>query len=57
MTKAFRAGRATQLAREGKPIHMIMQMGEWRSAAILNYVSADALDASAFWQEVQEESN
>ena len=55
--KAFRAGRATQLAREGKPTHIIMQLGEWKSASILNYVSADALDASVFWREVHEESN
>ena len=54
--KAFRAGRATQLAEEGKPVHVIMMMGEWRSAAVLNYVSPDALDAGVFWQEVQQDS-
>ena len=50
--KAFRAGRATQLARDGKPVHVIMQLGQWKSAAILNYVSPDALDAGIFWHQI-----
>ena len=39
--KAFRAGRATQLAREGKPVHIIMQLDEWKSASIPHCVSAE----------------
>ena len=42
--KAFRAGRATQLAADGEPLQAIFQAGEWRSAAFLRYVAADAAD-------------
>ena len=54
--KAFRAGRATQLAKEGKPVHVIMMMGERRNAALLNDVSPDTLDAGVFWQEVHSDT-
>ena len=50
--KTFRAGKATALAKSGCPVHVIMQMGQWRSAALLKYVSPDALDEGVFWQEV-----
>lgn len=55
--KAFRAGKATDLAKSGCPVHLIMQMGQWRSAAILRYVSPDALDEGVFWAEVHEEED
>ena len=42
--KAFRMGRATALAREGKPLHVILQSGEWKSAAALSYADEDDLD-------------
>ena len=42
--KTFRASRATNLALEGRPLHKIMQAGEWRSQAMLAYASEDALD-------------
>ena len=45
--KAFRASRATSLALQGKPLHQVLEAGEWKSAAILRYVSPDALDAGA----------
>ncbi|CAE7038795.1 unnamed protein product [Symbiodinium natans] len=53
--KAFRAGKATALAKAGCPTHVIMQMGQWRSAAILRYVDPDALDEGVFWSEVARE--
>ena len=53
--KAFRAGKATALAKSGCPVHVIMQMGQWKSAAMLNYVSPDALDEGVFWREVAQE--
>ena len=53
--KAFRAGKATALAKSGCPVHVIMQMGQWKSAALLNYVSPDALDEGVFWREVANE--
>ncbi|CAE8601196.1 unnamed protein product [Polarella glacialis] len=46
--KAFRAARATELARSGHPLHFILQQGEWRSAAALKYASADDLDYGMF---------
>ena len=42
--KSFRASRATNLALQGKPLHKILQAGEWRSQALLNYASEDSLD-------------
>ena len=36
---AFRASRATTLALQGKPLHQVLEAGEWRSAAVLRYVS------------------
>ena len=44
--KAFRAGRATQLAAQGKSLGTILQAGEWRSSAFLSYVDTDAVDSS-----------
>ena len=48
--KTFRASRATSLALQGKPVHAILAAGEWRSAAVLNYCSPDAMDAGALLQ-------
>ena len=45
--KAFRASGATALALQGEPLHQILDAGEWKSAAVLRYVSSDALDAGA----------
>ena len=49
--KTFRASRATALALQGKPVHAILAAGEWRSAAVLNYCSPDAMDAGALLQQ------
>ena len=43
--KAFRAGRATQLAAQGKSLGAILQAGEWRSSAFLSYIDTDAVDS------------
>ena len=53
--KAFRAGKATALAKSGCPVHIIMNMGQWKSAAMLRYVSPDAFDEGVFWREVAQE--
>ena len=42
--KAFRAGKATALAAEGKSLGQILQAGEWRSSAFLSYVDTDVVD-------------
>ena len=49
--KTFRASRATSLALQGRPIHHILEAGEWRSAAFLKYASVDSLDRGALLQE------
>ena len=45
--KAFRAGRATAMAAAGEPLAAILQAGEWRSAALLRYISETELDRKA----------
>ncbi|CAE8612287.1 unnamed protein product [Polarella glacialis] len=45
--KCFRAGKATALAQSGAPVHLILQRGEWKSAAVLSYADADAWDRGA----------
>ena len=42
--KAFRAGKATSLAVAGSSVGKILQMGEWKSAAVVNYVDENVLD-------------
>ena len=42
--KVFRASKATNLALAGKPLHEVLQSGEWRSAAVLRYARPEALD-------------
>ena len=44
--KAARAGRATELAAQGMPLAQIMDLGEWKSSAILNYIDESAVDAA-----------
>jgi hypothetical protein len=45
--KAFRAGKATELARSGSALGTILAAGEWRSNAFMRYVDEDAVDSSA----------
>ena len=44
--KAFRAGKATELARSGNALGTILAAGEWRSNAFMRYVDEDAVDSS-----------
>ena len=44
-TKARLIGRATQMAKDGHSLPSILNAGEWRSAALFNYVDLDAVDA------------
>ena len=44
-THAFRRGRASDLMGEGLPLATILQLGGWRSAAILHYLAVDELQA------------
>lgn len=54
--KVFRASRATNLALQGKPLAHILQAGEWKSAAVLSYASAEALDKGAFLRQTLSQS-
>jgi hypothetical protein len=44
--KAFRAGKATELAKAGSALGTILAAGEWKSTAFMRYVDEDAVDAS-----------
>ena len=48
--KAFRAGRATEMAVQGDTLRAILLAGEWSSSAVLRYVNADAIDKQLFLQ-------
>jgi hypothetical protein len=52
--KAFRAGRATELAKKGVPIGKILQAGEWKSSAFLRYIDEDTVDHASFAHEILE---
>ena len=45
--KSFRAGKACSLAASGSTIQQILEHGEWRSKAVLNYLSSEAIDEIA----------
>ena len=55
--KMFRAGHATELAKSGKSVGDILQVGEWRSAAFLAYVDEDLVDAAQILDHVLEDSD
>ena len=46
--KGFRAGHATWLAANGKPLGQILAWGEWKSRAFLDYVDETSVDAVTF---------
>ena len=46
--KAFRAGRATEMANSGDGLAAILQAGEWSSPALLKYISETELDKKKF---------
>ena len=52
--KAFRAGHAQELARNGTAWAQILLAGEWRSLSVLNYLDAEQIDESAAaWEAIQ----
>ena len=55
--KAFRAGRATELAANGASIGTILEAGEWRSRTFLNYVDTGKVDAAQLLNRVIEVSD
>ena len=57
MFKAFRAGKATALAAAGKTVGQILTAGEWKSAALLNYVDTDVVDQAQLLDQVVDQSD
>ena len=55
--KAFRAGRATAMAAGGSSLGVILQAGDWRSAAFLRYLDETTIDTAAFLQQTLEGSD
>ena len=50
-SKCFRAGKASQLAACGFPLHQVLQSGDWKSAAILNYADEDLWQLQGFLEQ------
>ena len=48
--KAFRAGRASEMAAQGDTLGAILLAGEWSSSAVLRYVNVDAIEEQLFLQ-------
>ena len=46
--KAFRAGRATEIAAQGNALGTILLGGEWSGSAVLRYVTVDAIEEQSF---------
>jgi len=55
--KCFRAGRATELAKQGGSWQSVLAAGEWRGLAALKYLDIDAVDESAYMKAVLEASS
>ena len=48
--KAFRAGKATQMARDGNNLALILQAGEWKTSSFLRYLDGEKVDEErALW--------
>jgi hypothetical protein len=47
-TTCFRAGHANEMAKNGFTLEFIMQMGEWKSKAVLSYIDEEAVEQSTF---------
>ena len=45
--KCFRAGKACSLAARGEDIKLILELGEWKSRAVMKYLNAEAVDDMA----------
>ena len=44
--KSIRAGHATHMAASGATLAAILEAGEWRSAAFLNYIDSNVADST-----------
>jgi hypothetical protein len=50
--KAFRAGRATELAASGAGLEAVLAAGEWKSKAFMRYVDETTMNSETILQEV-----
>ena len=48
--KTFRVGKATHMASSGESLATILMFGEWRSSAVLRYISETEVDKERFLQ-------
>ena len=55
--KSFRASRATCLAEQGKGLRTILELGEWKGKAALNYMNEAMLDDAAFLRVIIDQSD
>ena len=55
--KTFRSSKATNLALAGRPLPHVLAAGEWKSAAIMNYVDESAFNKGAFLKQAIENSS
>ncbi len=55
--KSWRAGKATQLAKDGRSIGQILLAGEWKSASFDRYVDTGLIDPSALLQVALDQSD
>jgi len=52
--KAFRAGRATEMAAQGNSLGAILAAGEWKSAQFLRYVDTDMVEQKVLFERALE---
>ena len=55
--KAFRSGRATTMAANGASLQAILEAGEWKSRAVLNYVASEQVDDIAILDATLQQSD
>ena len=55
--KAYRAGHATVMAREGASWAALQSAGEWRGKSPLSYVDATAIDEVAYLENIVADSS
>ena len=55
--KAFRAGKATSMAKLGSTLGEILRAGEWRSIAVQRYLDAEAIDPNKLLAAMMEASD
>ena len=55
--KAFRAGKANSMAATGSGLRAILEAGEWKSKAVLNYLQSETIDEISLLNATIEQSD